>query len=91
MTYRGRVTGGVIVLEEGAALPDGAEVRVDLVESSAPEPHPLLKILDLAADAGIADLSVNADHYLYGHPKVSDEPNARTGVSRHERMAGHPE
>ena len=34
---------------------------------------PLLGLIDLAVDTGITDLAENADHYLYGHPKQSDE------------------
>lgn len=30
MTYRGRVQNGVVVPEEGALLPEGAEVRIDV-------------------------------------------------------------
>ncbi|MGD0092677.1 MAG: hypothetical protein ABSE73_22430 [Planctomycetota bacterium] len=31
MSCRGKVTGGVVVLEEAEALPEGAEVRVEVV------------------------------------------------------------
>jgi hypothetical protein len=35
MILRGRVTGGVVVLEEGADLPDGTEVRVEPIVEPA--------------------------------------------------------
>ena len=35
MTYRGKVSGGVIVPEEGAALPEGTEVRIEVVQKPA--------------------------------------------------------
>jgi hypothetical protein len=38
---------------------------------------PLLRMIDFAVDTGIADLAENADHYLYGHPKQSEETDGR--------------
>ena len=35
MTYRGKVSGGVVVLEEGAQLPEGTAVNVEPVEKNA--------------------------------------------------------
>ena len=38
---RGKVINGVIVLENGAALPEGAAVRIELLEEKAePQPTP---------------------------------------------------
>jgi len=75
MTCRGRVLGGVVVFEGGTRLPEGAEVRVELVdqprESSGQQPSPLFRAGEHAKPTGIPDLSVNHDHYLYGHPKVT--------------------
>ncbi|MBI3829131.1 MAG: hypothetical protein HY291_06425 [Planctomycetes bacterium] len=75
MTYRGHVVNGTIVLESDAKLPNGTVVRVAPFgakkQRTAKKPDPLAKIAELAFDAGIRDLSMNADHYLYGHPKVS--------------------
>ncbi|HEY8665287.1 MAG TPA: hypothetical protein VIL86_01420 [Tepidisphaeraceae bacterium] len=79
MSYRGRVQDGVVVLEPGVRLPEGRTVSVELVEpetASDPAqltPDPLSRMADLAVETGISDLSVNIDHYLYGHPKVNDE------------------
>lgn len=69
MVYRGTVKGKAIVLEPGIELPDGAEVRIELVSEAE---DPLLGMADLAVDTGISDLASNIDHYLYGHPKVRD-------------------
>ena len=75
MSYKGTVKNGVVVLEPPAKLPEGTVVRVE------PEPEPVAtdaeldpawRMDELAGPTGIPDLSVNADHYLYGHPKVTD-------------------
>jgi len=76
MTFEGTVQGGVVVLEPGAQLADGTLVRVEPISKTAPTPEPKLtdgfRIGELAGDAGIPDLATNVDHYLYGHPKVTD-------------------
>ena len=76
MVYLGRVKNGQIVLDTAARLPEGAEVRVDVVVGptiangeEAPTLRESLKpiigiINDLPEDA-----SRNVDHYLYGYPK----------------------
>jgi hypothetical protein len=69
MTHRGRVENGQIVLDSGAALPEGANVEVRVVESNNPQlPQ---KNPDLAKYFGIADdlpanSSVSIDQVLYG-------------------------
>jgi len=72
MTYHGKVRNGVVELPPDATLPEGAEVRVEVIErsSSANAPDQVYAIGDLAVDTGVPDLSVNLDHYLYGHRKV---------------------
>jgi hypothetical protein len=81
MSYRGTVKNGVVVLEPGASLPEGTSVRVEAEPAlkpraatamPAPEDDPLFDMSKYAVDTGIPDLAVNADHYLYGHPKVTD-------------------
>jgi hypothetical protein len=78
MSYKGIVKNGFVVLEQDAKLPEGTAVRVEPVTTvqqpieSVSEDDPLLRMLKLAGPTGIPDLSVNADHYLYGHPRVSD-------------------
>ncbi|MCY3023142.1 MAG: hypothetical protein NTW87_29550 [Planctomycetota bacterium] len=72
MTYRGRVKSGVVVLDEGAALPEGTAVSVEPIQSAegAEADDPVYRIAELAVPTGIPDLAENIDHYLYGHPKV---------------------
>lgn len=76
MTYTGKIHNGVVVLDNGTKLPDGAVVRVELVEepgTEAPASDSLFTIGRRAIRGGPPDLATNLDHYLYGHPKVSDE------------------
>ena len=66
----------MIRLENAPALPDGAEVRVEVVASeaeSAARPvgaslYDRLRPVVGAAKELPPDASVNVDHYLYGHP-----------------------
>lgn len=71
--YRGKVSGGVVVLEPGADLPEGAEVRVEvLTPQSAPRETTLgRRLMKFAGRAqGLpADMAENHDHYLHGQPK----------------------
>ncbi len=62
----------MVVLEPGTSLPEGTSVKVEPDPVPAPEDDPLWHIPDLAVDTGIPDLAANIDHYLYGHPKVTD-------------------
>jgi hypothetical protein len=78
MVYQGTVQNGVVVLNGEIRLPEGAPVRVELLEQNATrnvveeKDDDLLNMSQFAVDMGIPDLSVNIDHYLYGHPKTSD-------------------
>jgi hypothetical protein len=84
MSYRGTVRNGVVVLEPEAKLPEGTVVRVEAAEPpaaggkskvrEADELDPVWRMGELAVPTGITDLATNADHYLYGHPKVTDVP-----------------
>ncbi len=77
MVYRGHVENGVIQLEGSITLPEGIEVRVEIVAptpggeseggglSLYERPKPVIG----AAKGLPPDASVNVDHYLYGHPK----------------------
>ncbi|HLA83754.1 MAG TPA: hypothetical protein VJL29_03090 [Thermoguttaceae bacterium] len=78
MVYRGRVKNGVVVLDSSEVLPEGAEVRVELVPAESKEP--LLddqgqtlgqKLMKYAGRAvGLPeDAALQHDHYLYGAPK----------------------
>lgn len=76
MTYRGTVRAGVIVLEPGSEVPEGAEVLVEVPavpgSLASTQPDPVFSMHKLAVETGISDLATNVDHYLYGHPKVDD-------------------
>ncbi len=76
MIYKGRVQGGVIVLDPPGELPEGTIVEVSLLdEAEAMEPlDPLYTVGELAVDMGMSDLASNIDYYLYGHPKVALAP-----------------
>lgn len=78
MVFHGRVQGGVIVPDSPVALPEGAQVRIEFVESA--EEEPLLdehgqtlgqRLLKFAGKAKgeLTDLAHQHDHYLYGTPK----------------------
>jgi hypothetical protein len=70
MTYHGRVSNGVVIIEGGVTLPEGTLVTIEAPEVKAAGcgEDPLYNLGDLAATTGIADLALNIDHYLYGHP-----------------------
>ncbi len=81
MVYQGKVQGGVVVLENGAVLPEGTPVTVlanDRVPGTgAADGAPSIgeKMLQLAHWAETQpctlpeDLAANHDHYLHGLPK----------------------
>lgn len=72
MQYRGKVTNGVIVLEGNRKLPEGQAVVVQPVTEKKDAGDDVYRLNELAVPTGIPDLAKNVDHYLYGHPKVSD-------------------
>jgi hypothetical protein len=78
MSFRGHVQGGLVVLDEPHALPEGVEVRVEIVATEvAPslvqEEDQTLRDLLLKYAGTLeglpTDLAENHDHYLYGIPK----------------------
>jgi hypothetical protein len=78
MTYRGTVRGGVVVLPDDVALPEGAEVVVVMpggepVTATAPGVWARLADLGRWAETQPSDLppdlAENHDHYLHGQPK----------------------
>ena len=75
MTYRGKIRGNVVVLEQEVKLPDGTAVLVETESNGSPttsgDADALFRMGEFAVETGIADLAANADHYLYGHPKVN--------------------
>jgi hypothetical protein len=76
MTYRGKVKNGVVVFDNGIALEDGTEVRIEPIEitprSSPNKPNQLFEAAKRAKSTGVTDLARNHDHYLYGHHKVGE-------------------
>ena len=79
MSYRGKVSNGMVVLDDPGALPEGTAVNVQAVgkgkhgRGKLPRPAPDIwtKLLKLAGTAkGLpADLARNHDHYAHGAPK----------------------
>ncbi len=77
MTYRGQVKNGIVVLDDAVTLPEGAVVRVDVIDGTAREsgieagPTLLDRLGPVVgkADGLPPDASKNVDHYLYGHSK----------------------
>ena len=77
MTYRGRIANGVVVLEPGARLREGTDVRVEPMadaEYAADGSQELVQLREgLLGFSGIvkggpSDLARNHDHYLHGTP-----------------------
>ena len=78
MTVRGYVKNGIVVLEPGAVLPEGVEVRVEVAsgreQAAVPDKTGQTLGQKLLKHAGKAvglppDAARNHDHYLYGTPK----------------------
>ena len=70
MTYQGHVTGGVIILDDDAALPEGTLVRVEPVAQHQP-PTLAEQFKDFIGKAtGLpSDMAAQHDHYIHGTPK----------------------
>ncbi len=71
MEYMGTVSNGVVVLENNGSLPEGARVRVSLLEPSRDAETLGQRLLRFAGVArGLpSDMAENHDHYLHGQPK----------------------
>jgi hypothetical protein len=83
MTVRGKIKNGKVLLENPKALAEGTEVVVRPVKkrksgragaTSKVKPRGRSLADRLAPFIGVVkdlpkDMSVNLDHYLYGHPK----------------------
>ena len=73
MSFQGVVANGMIVLDNGAKLPEGARVEILVKpESAADETESslasLLKFAGAVKDLP-PDMARNHDHYLHGAPK----------------------
>lgn len=69
MKYKGTVKGGVVVLDRGASLAEGTEVRVEPIEQPIDTLGGRLlkyagKIKDLPSD-----MAENHDHYIHDRPR----------------------
>jgi hypothetical protein len=77
MVYRGHVENGVIQLEGSLVLPEGTEVRVEILAPSPgqeTEGHGLSLYERLEPVIGVVkglpeDFAQDHDHYLHGRPK----------------------
>jgi hypothetical protein len=75
MTCKGKVVGGVVVLDDPQALPEGAQVKVAMLKSQkrprTATSEPWSTLLKFAGKAkGLpADMARNHDHYIHGTPK----------------------
>jgi hypothetical protein len=70
MTLEGTMQNGMIVLDQGATLPEGTRVRVvaeSAVEASSAK-ELLMQMAGCMTDLP-SDLAKNHDHYLHGTPK----------------------
>ena len=80
MTYQGHVENGAVVLDDPVALPNGAKVKIMLVEmQDVVEPSPAGARERLGKFAGAFtglpdDASVNIDHYLQSQASRSSRP-----------------
>jgi hypothetical protein len=70
MEYEGTIKNGVVVIENGAVLPEGTRVRVVPMTESSRETlgQRLLKFAGTAKGLP-PDMARNHDHYLHGAPK----------------------
>ncbi len=76
MTCKGTVRGGVVVLEPGAELPEGATVEVrPVTESDQNNPTLYERLKDVIgiAEGLPEDMAANHDHYIHGTPKGVDQ------------------
>lgn len=71
MSFEGKVENGVIVLDNGQQLPEGARVEVIVQDAPAPKAALRDRLLKLAGtvDDLPADMARNHDHYIHGGPK----------------------
>ena len=70
MTFRGEIKNGVVVLEEGAPLPDGTIVRVEPVgaTSDVTVAQRWERVIGMVKGLPL-DLAEHHDRHLHGQPK----------------------
>lgn len=70
MTYRGHVKNGQITLDQPTALPEGAEVSVQVVQNGEAAATIWDKLRGVAGTVeGPQDWAANHDHHIHGTPK----------------------
>jgi hypothetical protein len=73
MSYKGRVRNGVVVLDEGASLPEDTVVAVQPVGCNEPDQGPswaeVFKDVVGSVDDWPEDMAENHDHYIHGTTK----------------------
>jgi hypothetical protein len=77
MVLKAHVRNGKVIVDDGATLPEGAELRIEVVapasderpNDAGPSLYERLKPIIGQAKGMPADAARNLDHYLYGHPK----------------------
>ncbi len=70
MTYRGHVKNGRITLDDSATLPEGAELRIEVVEKGTPAHSVSDDLRGIVGSVdGPEDWAENHDHYIHGTPK----------------------
>jgi predicted DNA-binding antitoxin AbrB/MazE fold protein len=68
MTYKGHVKNGVVVLDEPADLPDGAEVQIELAAEEQTLYERLKDVIGIVKGLP-PDFAEQHDHYIHGKPK----------------------
>ena len=70
MSFQGHIENGVVVFDEPVSLTEGAEVRVELVQSSPGKTlaERFKNIIGTVHDLP-EDMAENHDHYIHGTPK----------------------
>lgn len=70
MMYRGHIKNGQIRLDEPAQLPEGAQVKIVVLEDGEATPGLWDKLRGMAGTVeGPEDWARNHDHYIHGTPK----------------------
>ena len=69
MSYTGTIQNGMVVLDNGGRLPEGARVRLEVLAAAAESPDEAWRKLAGAARGLPSDMARNHDHYLHGQAK----------------------
>lgn len=69
MDYQGIVQNGVIVLDNGCALPEGTRVRLEPLEKQPETLGQRLMRFAGIVDGLPSDMAKNHDHYIHGQPQ----------------------